>query len=355
LCQAEDAHVQVGVNYPWFDYGSDFGLGPPSWRGGHSTPRWYDEIDQDLRHLRHLGVSVVRWFILADGLTYGTGDDAPRLRGWLRRRWHFDPPPLNGEILAHFSELLARFASVSQGTTSCIQLLPVLIDFHFCQPGILLVMTPGNSGSSTMVTDRAWVKQGRVDAISNDAKRARFLENALDPLLKTSQQYSDVIYAWELINEPDWVTEGWSPNPQGERRVPESSMRAFIEEGSERIRRAGFKPTVGFASADTLRRCGVVSDVSQFHHYPGGATTLDRHEFDLGIVGEFATAATDVWPDLIDSGQTVLNRLRLAQACGYSLAVPWAFRSQDRHTTWSSDVENDVREFTRGRDSPGTA
>ncbi len=342
--------MQVGVNYPWFDYGWDFGLGPPSWRAGRRTPRWYDEIDRDLRQLQDIGVSVVRWFILADGLTYGTGDDAPRVRGWARRRWRFDPPPLDRAILAHFSELLARFAATSSGAAPHIQLLPVFIDFLFCQPGVLPVMAPEAPGSSNMVPHRGWVKQGRADAVANDNKRARFLDNALGPLLEASQHYPAVIYAWELINEPDWVTEGWSPNPQREPRVAESSMQAFIEEGSERIRRAGFRPTVGFGSAATLRRCGVVADVSQFHHYPDGTATLDRHEFDCCIVGEFATAATDVWPDLIDTGQTVLNRLRLAESRGYSLALPWAFRSQDRHTTWSSEVERDVRAFTE-RDS----
>jgi hypothetical protein len=347
LCQAEDAHVQVGVNYPWFDYGWDFGLGPPSWNGDRSTPRWYDEIDQDLRHLRDLGVSVVRWFILADGLTYGRGDEAPRLQAWFRRRWHFEPPALSDEFLAHFAELLARFAATRRAGGHPIQLLPVFVDFHFCQPGIP-IQIPDPSGSSTMVPARGWIKQGRADAISDDAKRARFLEEALEPLLQVSRQYADAIYAWELINEPDWVTERWHPNPTDERLVPEPSMRAFIQEGSERVRRAGFNPTVGFASAATFRQCGIGAGVSQFHHYPGGRATLDRHEFDLGIIGEFATAAIDVWPDLIDQGQTVLNRLRLADACGYALAIPWAFRSQDRHTTWSSDVENDVRAFTRG-------
>jgi len=338
--------VQVGVNYPWFDYGWDFGLGPPAWRAGRNSPRWYDHIDQDLQHLVDLGVSVVRWFVLADGLTYGTGDDSPRLRGWFRRRWHFDPPPLTPEFVAHFGELLARFAATNHTSGHRIQLLPVFIDFHFCQPGIMPLATSPSPGSSTMVPDRGWVKQGRADAIRDCRKRMCFLERALDPLLSASQPYLDLIYAWEIINEPDWVTEEWNPDPAREPLVPESSMRAFIEESSERIRRAGFRPTVGFASAGTLRQCGVAADVSQFHHYPGGAATLDRHEFDLRIIGEFATAATDIWPDLIDTGQTVLNRLRRADACGYALAIPWAFRSQDRHTTWSADVENDVRAFT---------
>ena len=47
-------NMQVGVNYPWFDYGWDFGLGPPAWRGGRQTPRWFDKVDEHLTHL-HAG------------------------------------------------------------------------------------------------------------------------------------------------------------------------------------------------------------------------------------------------------------------------------------------------------------
>jgi hypothetical protein len=129
-------------------------------------------------------------------------------------------------------------------------------------------------------------------------------------------------------------------------------MRAFLDEGSEQIRRAGFKPTVGFASLGTLKRTGIVSDINQFHHYPGGSATLDRHTFDRefpGIIGEFATAATDIWPDLIATGQTILDRLRLAETRGYPLALLWSFRAHDRHTTWSAAVERDVRAFTEDR------
>jgi hypothetical protein len=61
------------VNYPWFDYGWDFGPAPPGWRQGRTTPFWYDALDGQLRHLEALGISVLRWFILADGLAYGSG------------------------------------------------------------------------------------------------------------------------------------------------------------------------------------------------------------------------------------------------------------------------------------------
>lgn len=115
----------MGVNYPWFDYGWDFGLGPPAWRGARTTPRWYGEIDQHLRHFRGLGISVVRWFVLADGLTYGTDGAAPRPDPVAGLGWRFDPPPLTEAFLQHFDELLARFAATGGDGLRSMQLLPM--------------------------------------------------------------------------------------------------------------------------------------------------------------------------------------------------------------------------------------
>jgi hypothetical protein len=340
--------VLVGVNYPWLDYGWDFGLGPPAWRGGRMTPRWYDSIDAHLQHFSNLGISVVRWFILADGLTYGTGLDAPTPDPARRRRWHFEPPPLSHGILEHFDNLLGRFASAAGG--SPIQLLPVLIDFHFCHPGTMPVRKPDDAVPRGSIEDPAWVKGGRADAIADPVKRTPFLDAALEPLLEVSGRYSHVIYAWELINEPDWITKGWHPNPLRRLPVAEGAMLAFLDEGQRRIRRAGFRSTVGFALADTLRRSGITADINQVHHYPGGRVTLRGHMGDREtprILGEFATTSADVWPDLHATGQRVLDRLRLADSRGYELAIPWSFLSQDRHTTWSPDVEEDLRAFAR--------
>jgi hypothetical protein len=341
--------VRVGVNYPWFDYGWDFGLGPPAWRGGRSTPGWYPEIDNHLRLFQDLGISVVRWFILADGLTYGIGDAAPVPDPIARGRWRFDPPPLSAEFLEHFDELLARFDAARANGRPSIQLLPVLIDFHFCKPGIRPVekLNPGTTRTPTR--DPAWVKQGRADALTDATKCKRFLDHVLDPLLRASGRAPGVTYAWELINEPEWVTAGWHSNPFARTPVPEAAMRAFIEEGTDRIRAAGFKPTIGFASIRTLLRSGITAELNQFHHYPGGARALDRHDFDPilpGIIGEFATAGTDVWPDLRGDDQSVLHRLRLARSHGYPLAILWSFLAHDRHTIWSAAVERDIDTFT---------
>ena len=344
--------MQVGVNYPWLDYGWDFGVAPPSWRGDRTDPRWYGAIDEHLQRFQNLGISVVRWFILADGLTYGTGNNAPYPDAAAEGEWRFDPAPPAPEFAQHFEELLQRFENVNRIAPQPIQLLPVFIDFHFCDPGTTPVTKPDPPDPQATIPDPDWVKAGRADAITDANKRERFLDEVFDPLLRVSQTYPGVIYAWELINEPEWITNGWNPGGATNLPVDEASMRAFLDEGKTRIRAAGIKPTIGFATIDTLRRTGITAEINQFHHYPGGRRELERHAFDPrypGIVGEFATSPTDVWPELKDEGQTVLNRLRRADAQGYPLAIPWSFLAIDQHTSWSADVERDLECFTQGR------
>jgi hypothetical protein len=339
--------MQVGVNYPWRDYGWDFGVAPPRWRGEQPDPAWYAEIDADLRHFRSLGISVVRWFILADGLAWGQGPAAPQPDVANAEVWHFDPAPLSAECQQHFEELLRRFAAANAGGLPPIQLLPVLIDFHFCSPGIRPLAMPDPLDAATVIPDAAWVKQGRAEAINDPAKRQLFLDFALDPLLRMSADWREVIYAWELINEPEWITSNWHPDQRLNHPVSEAPMRAFLEEGADRIRRAGFKPTIGFAMMDTIRRTGITAEINQFHHYPGGTRLLEPHPFDErfpGIIGEFATVGTDIWPELLGR-QSVFNRLRRAAAQGYRLAMPWSFGATDRHTAWTAAVEADLKRF----------
>ena len=339
--------MRVGVNYPWFDYGWDFGIAPPHWRQERS-PRWFSEVDAHLGHFQRLGITVVRWFVLGDGLTYGSGDDAPHRNAASQEEWRFDAPVLDGDFLDHFSELLRRFANMNKTARSPIQLLPVLVDFHFLEAGIEPVERSDPSHSEASVPDPAWVKQGRSDAVVQPSIRSRFLDGVLAPLLDISGSHRDVIYAWELINEPEWVTNGWHPDGQMDHPVDEYDMRAFLDEAQDRVRIAGFSPTVGFASIDTPRRAGITMDINQFHHYPGGRRRLARHRFEGAfptILGEFATAPSDVWPDLPADAQSVFDRLRLIEDRGYSLAMPWSFRGTDQHTTWSdADV---VRFMTR--------
>lgn len=341
--------MQVGVNYPWFDYGWDFGVAPPGWRGQHARPRWFDAIDAHLVSFHALGLRVVRWFILADGLTYGSGAVAPKPDPDRPGQWRFNPPVLSDDCRAHFAELLGRFSALNARLDAPMRLLPVLVDFHFCHPGVRPVDMRDPADPLRLVKDPGWVKGGRADVLVDAGKRTLFFDRVLEPLLHLSKGHRDVLYAWEIVNEPDWVTNGWHPDRRRRHPVDEAAMIAFLQEGERRIRAAGFKPTIGFAMLDTLRRSGVTAEINQFHHYPGGARPLTPHVFSPefpGIVGEFATAATDVWPDLGRADQGVLARLRRIEALGYPLALPWAFRTHDTHTAWSLEVEQDIRKFT---------
>jgi hypothetical protein len=344
--------MDAGVNYPWFSYGWDFGPAPPGWRGG-PDPGWVPHIGQHLQHLAAIGVTVVRWFILADGLAYGTGPDAPKPdrcapRG--RAGWRFDPPALASEFQEHFEALLQAFAAQSTGPRP-VRLLPVLADYKFCEPGVWPVDTQ-DPALQRSAPDEGWVKGGRAEAITTS--RRQFIEQALWPLLRLSSGYRDVIYAWDVFNEPEWVTNGWHPDRRNGHPVNENEMRAFLEDSMAAIREAGFRPTIGFNMVETICQTRLFADVNQFHHYTDGSRCLERNPFDPrypGIIGEFATStAEDTWPELSQRGQRILERLKLAESQGYTLALAWSFQAADRHTSWTPQVENDIECFTQKRD-----
>jgi hypothetical protein len=346
--------MDAGVNYPWFSYGWDFGPAPPGWRAG-SDPDWVPHIRQDLQYLAALGISVVRWFVLGDGLTYGTGPDAPKLDRFAPgdgAGWRFGPPALASEFTEHFEAVLESFAAQSTGPHP-VRLLPVLADYKFCEPGAWPVVNT-DPALGREVADSGWVKGGRVEAITSN--RRQFIEQALQPLLRLSSDYKDAIYAWDIFNEPEWVTNGWHPDRRAGHPVDESDMRAFLEDSMSAIRQAGFNSTIGFGMIETIRQTGLYADINQFHHYTDGSRSLERDPFDPrhpGIIGEFATSAKqDTWPELRQRSQRTLERLKLAQSQGYALALAWSFRAEDRHTAWTPQAENDIECFTQGRNCP---
>ena len=343
--------MKVGVNYPWLNYGWDFGTPPTGWGGG-SDPDWMDRIDSDLAHFKRIGISVVRWFILGDGLTYGTASDAPRFNQDTRQ-WNFNPPHLSEEFLAHFEALLERFQASNATAPPHVLLMPVFVDYLFCKPGV-----PALTG---MCPDPGFIKQGRAQAINDSTKQADFLQRALQPLLQIAGEYRPTIYAWDLVNEPEWVTNNWHcDGDTGSQPIDEEAMRAFLQDGKTMIRRFDFKSTVGFWSIETIRRTHIDADINQFHFYsdshPKKQRRLEEHSFSPefpGIIGEFASAAAkDHWPDLKSQPQTVLNRLNCIASKNYPLALVWSFHpgsGGDAFSQWGPHVDRDIECFVFGR------
>lgn len=328
--------MDVGVNYPWYDYGWDFGDAPPGWRKG-SDPNWVSFIDIELQHLHSLGIRVVRWFVLCDGLAYGTGRHAPHENR--AGKWRFDDPPkLSGSFQQHFRKLLERFSVANQKSKPQILLLPVLLDYKFCV-----------DGSNAIAANTDWIKGGRNDIIIDTSKSQKFFDRALKPLLDISKDHRNMIFAWDIFNEPEWVTIDW--HPHGKKGLPASSqhMRQFLQAAMDRVRSAGFRATVGFNRIETIRSTKFYADYNQFHHYARKKRQLEQHKFHKrwpGIIGEFASSVSgDHWPELGDD-QSVFDRLKKAEAMGYPLALPWAVMTNDHDTSWGEAVKG-IKQFMK--------
>ncbi|MCG3161420.1 MAG: hypothetical protein JMDDDDMK_02603 [Acidobacteria bacterium] len=342
----------VGVNYPWIDYAWDFGDPPSAWVNPQHAAEWREkkrkQIADDFRAFAEMGLFAVRWFMLADGLSYGVGDEAPRKVGG---RWTFDPLPrehhFHKQLCDDFEFVLKTCAELK------IKFVPSLIDFHWCHQGVV-----ADAGANI-------VKGGRFDIVCDPAKSRAFFDAALEPLLEISLRYPGAIYAWELINEPEWVTETRSLmriRPDENKTVTQDEMSAFIAEGVGRINakrlpdgRQAFRSTVGFAHWDAIRdwdSAGLGVTLHQFHYYAPDKREIPKHNFSDEypcFVGEFATTFHRGWPDLKkqDLARTISARLQCLDGKCYPSVFLWSARATDEATTWVDADRQETISFIR--------
>ncbi len=348
----------IGINYPWIDYAWDFGDPPSAWVNPQYVAEWREkkrqQIVADFRAFAEMGLFAVRWFMLADGLSYGTGGEAPRI---VSGKWTFDPLPREH----HFHQQLCDDFEFVLKTCAGLQLkfVPSLIDFHWCHQG-----TVADANANI-------VKGGRYDVVSDAAKSKAFFDRALEPLLDVSLRYPDAIYAWELINEPEWVTERQSLmklRADESKTVTQDQMLAFIAEGIGRINlrrlpdgRPAFRSTVGFAHWDAIRdwdSAGLGVTLHQFHYYAPDRRKIPKHYFSAEypcFIGEFATKFQRGWPELKkqDVARTIPARLRCVEEKGYPAAFLWSAGKPDDATTWTDfDQQETISFIKRSTGSP---
>jgi hypothetical protein len=329
--------MKIGINYPWEDYGWDFGDPPEEWVPASSRAAWRQEkrqrMGETLAELAQLGLASVRWFLLGDGTNYGLGEEAPRL---VEGQWHFDPlppeHPYHAQLLDDFRFLLETCRS--NGLT----LLPSLIDFQWAWPGEI----PAGS--------RSIVKRGRGQLLTDPHRRERFFAAVLDPLLDLSFEYREQIVAWELINEPEWVVrppgyQFWRWRRQ--RTIPKQRMREFLGAGLQRIaeyRGGVFPSTVGFALSRSVQEwSGIGGTLDQFHYYPQSGERLPVG-LESAVVGEVATAADfRPWPEL--DAQSIPNRLHLLASRGFPAAYLWSAGDISDATRWTAEEKEQLRDY----------
>jgi hypothetical protein len=340
---------QVGINYPWIDYAWDFGAPPSAWVNEQYVAEWREkkrrQIVEDFRAFAEMGLFAVRWFILADGLSYGTGAEAPKQ---IDGKWTFDPLPpehvFHQQLFDDFEFVLETCAEVG------IQFVPSLIDFHWCHAG-----TVADAGAGI-------VKGGRQDIVCDEVKRTAFFDRVLEPLLDISVRHREAIYAWELINEPEWVAytpsflsslkNRFDPN----KTVPQSEMLEFIAAGIECINaRRAFDSTMGFAHWDALESWdskGLGVTLHQYHYYAPDNRWLPGRDYpDVSqcFIGEFATKFHRGWPELAkgDMARTITARLKCVAEKGYPAAFLWSARATDEATMWTKADHQETARFIK--------
>lgn len=366
--------MKVGVNYPWMNYGWDFGEGP--WGARRA---WESTLVDELRALKKLGVHAVRWFLLGDGITYGTGASAPtqdRDRLWQGHpQWRFIPPDRDGTrgIVDDFRVLLACFREANDDGGPAIQLLPVVADFP--------LFFPGNAESGPFAKPErqgdgppaGFVKNGRGDIPIDPRKTARYIDHLLAPIVAAAYEpeHRALIHSFDLINEPEWCTDDGRTGPM--RTVPYAAMMTFLRACADVVR-GRFVPTVGFAEVETLAKWDVRSlglGLWQFHYYAKPDVIHPAADFATRtILGEFATttgAPADAakrllsglwrqpgditWPELggARGTQDVAARLALLASKGYSESFAWSIHATDKATRWDDAARDAIQRFNSGK------
>jgi hypothetical protein len=386
--------MRIGFNYPWgFDeYGFNFGpvFAPPPPDG---LPTWKNSVPFRLEQMKRLGVSIIRWFILMNGLNYGriTTDDrgqiqtiqaprervpverfTPTLAGGIRfggSGWEFDlPDKLDPLVVQHFTLMLRNIRDAR------IQVIPSLVDFPF------FAMPPDRRDAVDPVRNvrprNPNSGGGRTDVMVIPSKRKQFFDTVLEPLLDASIPFKDQIFAWEVMNEPSWMINAFTL-VDNDPRMNRDALVAFLREGLSRIEaRPEFaeKSTVGHRfhsdlDSEALIRGLPTGKLPQFHYY-GKFFDPDVVPPQKGktFIGEIAVGANTLfaprfranqaapWPELqgADATDSVFVRLKLLAKLGYKEVFLWPDEKDSDvpgrldHVKMSPAARQSLQKFTSG-------
>jgi hypothetical protein len=302
----------VGVNLPWMRYGGDFGANAWQPGGGVARPEQQRRVDETLARLADSGLSTVRWWLLGDG------------RAGLRVDGDGRPLGLDDFF---FADVDAGFEAAARRG---LRLIPVLIDFLWFDPARVV------DGVQT---------GGRARLVTSPESRWRLHDTVFTRIFERYRKHP-AVYAWDLVNEPEWATRGLGTILPG-RGIPQEDMEVFLKELVALGHDWGTQPlTVGLASASGLplvRKLGL--DFYELHWYDSveGASPLRRPVSNLQLdrpvlLGEFPTRGSAVAPGEV---------LGAAHEAGYSGGLAWSMLAEDDYTQWSRETEIALATFAR--------
>ncbi len=255
----------LGANLPWLQYGCDFGANAWQPDGGVGRPEQRARLRASFARLTDRGLTAVRWFVFCDG----------------RAGVRFDAPGLVRGLDDMFWRDLE--AGVEEASRAGIVLVPVLFDFPWCR--------------RARHVDGV-VCGGHRRAFASLSGREALIDRLVVPLVRRCAAEPSIL-AWDLFNEPEWVTRG-AGSFRPFAPVGRSGMRDFVQRAAAVVHaESKHLVTVGLASARGLGLVkGLGLDVYQVHWYDRRerraplerpvAAGLDRPLW----LGEFPTAGS---------------------------------------------------------------
>ncbi len=297
----------MGVNYAWWNYGTDFGTG-----GWGKFTDWTN-INSHFAAMNFQGVRVVRWLVFAD-CRYSPEFNA------------------NGNVSGLDASVM----------TDLDHALQIAADNNVY---LMLNVLDGSAWSGGW--DDGYVQSGGHAAMVTDpAVQQSFLDNALKPLLQhvAASPYAKRVMAYDIVNEPESNIAGY----WGGTNLPASSVQTFVRRAASYIHQygGGAYATVGSATpyyTGTWKNLGL--DFYQVHYYPwmdfgngagSGLPTAASLNLDKPvIVGEYATADASYGQNdtaplsakwYLDS---IYNK-------GYAGGFAWSLFVSDSATNWGA-------------------
>lgn len=291
------ADFYIGVNFPWLPGGYAWDIGNHDSWGSK-----FDEkiVDETFANLTAKNLKIVRWFLYCDGRANPKFDAAAGL---------FKYP--DAKFTADFDKIMAL--AEKHG----IKIVWSFLDFHWFKKD-----AANFAAYSKIASDAALQKD--------------FIEKAIMPIVK-KYAASEAIFAWEVINEPEWITSNvTAPGAPGAISVAE--LQALVKNAAAAIKSVSAKPvTVGSANPKWMYlyvNTGI--DMFQAHYYDKGSkipkkifsATDFKKKYKLSaatpvILGEFASRG---------SRYSIGQYINMAKDAGYDGAWVWGYHSTDEAT-----------------------
>lgn len=293
----------AGVNFPWLNYGHDFGQANflnASWSyDGIASFNSYRNVDSLFTLLKTNNIEYLRIFLFCDG----------------RANPEFDS---NNIVIGFDNYFYKDFnALLDLANKHSIKLIVSILDYIF------LYEEKYSNGIKLY---------GRRDVILDIVKRKSFFDKCLQPFLEVYGSNNNII-GFELMNEPEWViNELASSTPLNS--VSLISMKEFFIECISLIRAKSSKLiTLGCADCKYLSAWKDLDlDFFQVHSYKRTreeAPFIPKSNLNLTksvIIGEFPTKLTQF---------SLFDYLDASWNYGYAGAFAWSLNAKDDYSNFS--------------------